>query len=72
MKARLVVRPLLQLDTHLQTHFYGEHKGKNIVEDVQNSALERPRRDVGPFHGESDAVRGNEDQNDEVEPGLFR
>ena len=57
--------------SHLQTHFYCEHDSENIVEDVQHFSFQGPRRNVGPFHGQSDAVARDEHQNDKVEPGLL-
>ena len=41
-----------------------------MVEYVKDGPLEGPRRDVGPLHGERDAVGRDEDEDDEVEPSL--
>ena len=55
---------------YLKNHFDGEHDGENMVHDVEQLPLHRPRRDVGPLHGERDAVGRYERQDDEVEPVL--
>ena len=41
-----------------------------MIEDIKDLSFERPRRNIRPFHGQGDAVAGDEDENDEVEPGL--
>ena len=53
---------------YFQEHFQREDYGEDVVEAVEELSLERPGRDVGPLHGQRDAVGGDEDQHDEVEP----
>ena len=39
-----------------------------MVGIAEQLPLERPRWDVWPLHGKCDAVGGDEDEDDEVEP----
>ncbi len=55
---------------HLQEHLHCEDDGEDVVENVEYLPLGGPGRDVGPLHGKRDAVGGDEDENDEVEPVL--
>jgi hypothetical protein len=57
---------------YLETHFNCEYDCKNVIEDIKDLSFERPRWNVWPFHGQGDAVAGNEDEDDEVEPGFAR
>ena len=41
-----------------------------MVRHAQNVSLGGPGRDVGPLHGQRDAVGRDEGQDDEVEPAL--
>ena len=55
---------------YLENHLDGEYDGENVVHDVEQLPFHRPRRDVGPLHGERDAIGRNKRKDDEVEPVL--
>ncbi len=55
---------------YLEEHLDGEHDSEDVVEYIENLPFHRPRRDVGPLHGQRDAVHGDEDEHDEVKPVL--
>ena len=59
----------MRAEANLQSHFDGEDDSEDVIEDVKDLPLQRPGRDIGPLHGQGDAVAGDEDQHDEVEPG---
>ena len=56
--------------SHLKPHFNGKDDSEDVVKDVQDLPLKWPGRDVGPLHRQGDAVAGDEDKHDEVEPGF--
>jgi len=43
-----------------------------VIEDIKDLSLKRPRRNVWPFHSQGDAVAGDKDEDDEIEPGFAR
>ena len=55
---------------YLEKHLDAKDESEHMVHSVQNLSLQRPGRNVGPLHGECDAVTGDEYQNQEVEPAL--
>ena len=54
----------------LHEHLDGEDDSEDVVADAQDVSLSRPGGDVGPLHGQRDAVGGDEGEDDEVEPAL--
>jgi hypothetical protein len=57
--------------TYLDQHLQGEDEREDVVGAQQEVPLRALRWDVGPFHGESDAVEADEEQNGVVEPFLL-
>ena len=58
------------MTSYLKNHLDGEDDGEDVVHDVEHLPLRRPGRNVGPLHGQRDAVGRDERQDDEVEPVL--
>ena len=56
--------------SYLEKHLDAKDESEHVVHSVPNLSLQRPGRNVGPLHGECDAVTGDEDQDQEVEPAL--
>lgn len=56
---------------YLDEHLDREHHGEDVIGRAQKHSFSAVRRDVGPLHGERDAVERYKHEHQVVEPFLF-